>query len=311
VLLTVGVVNTNGGALLLACLDAVARTVPAGMDHEVLVLDNASDDGSAERARAAHPEAEILRQSSRRGKAENDSTLLRRARGRHCLLLNEDAEVMPGAVSALIDALEADPLAGAAGAQLVDPTGAPQPCAWRLPGLRTALAFALFAHRSRVVQSTGSRTRRVGWAQSSAMLVRVRAAEDVGHLDPAFFVYSDETDFCRRLRDAGWHTLWVPGARAVHHEQLVSDGERARPRIVEFHRGRDRYMRRHHGAPVAAVTRALFALGYAERALAALALPGRDPGRLLLHARQALRPGRGEGLRERAERHNRARGAAT
>ena len=309
-LLTVGVVNTNGGALLLACLDAVARSVPAGMEHEVLVLDNASDDGSPERARAAHPPAEILRLARRRGKAENDSTLLRRACGRYCLLLNEDAELAPGAVAALVDALESDPLAGAAGAQLVDPSGAPQPCAWRLPGLRTALAFVLGAHRRRVVQSRGDRTRRVGWAQSSAMLVRVQAARDVGYLDPGFFVYSDETDFCRRLRDAGWHTLWVPGARAVHHEQLVTDLKRARPRIVEFHRGRDRYMRRHHGRGVAAVARVLFAVGYGERALAALLAGEHDPRRLLLHARQALCPGRGEGLREGAERHNRALEAA-
>ena len=91
----------------------------------------------------------------------------------------------------------------------------------------------------------------MGWAQSSAMLVRRSAAEEVGWLDPAFFVYSDETDFCKRLHDAGWDRLHVPGARAVHHDQLTTDVAQARPRIVEFHRNRDLYMRKHHGSGAA------------------------------------------------------------
>ena len=308
-LLTVAVVNTNGGDGLLACLDAVAREVPADLHHEVLVLDNASDDGSADRAERAHPGVEVIRLGRRAGKAENDSTLLRRARGRYCLLLNEDAELCPGGVGALLDALEGDPVAGAAGAQLLDPDGRPQPCAWRRPGVRAALAFAVGLHRTRVVQSRGTRTRRVGWAQSSAMLVRRRAAQEVGWLDPAFFVYSDETDFCTRLGDAGWTTLWVPGARAIHHEQLSTDLERARPRIVEFHRGRARYARRHLGPARGALVRGLTTLGYLEHAAAAVVLPGHDPRRLLLHARQELRPWRGAGLREAAERVNAGRRA--
>lgn len=307
-LLSLGVVNTNGGALLLACLDAIAATLPPALEHEVLVLDNASDDGSADAALARHPRTRVIRRARRVGKAENDSLLLREARGRYCLLLNEDAELLPGAAEALLRALEDDLIAGAAGAQLLSPARVPQPCAWRLPGLVSALAFALFLQRRLVVQSRGSATRRVGWVQSSAMLVRRSAAADVDWLDPAFFVYSDETDFCKRLGDRGWRTLWVPAATAVHHEQLSSDAAAATRRIVEFHRGRQRYMRKHHGPVVSALVRLLTAWGYGARAVGALGLPGHDPRRLALHARQALRPWRGEGLREAAERHN-SRGA--
>ena len=166
-----------------------------------------------------------------------------------------------------------------------------------------ALAGALFLHRWLTVQRGGV----VGWAQSSAMLVRREAAEQVGYLDPDFFVYSDETDFCKRLGDAGWHTLLVPAARAVHHEQLASDREAAERRIVEFHRGRDRYMRKHHSSAAAAAVRVLTAWSYLARAAAAVVLPRRDPSRFLLHARQALRPWRGEGIREAAENYNRVR----
>jgi N-acetylglucosaminyl-diphospho-decaprenol L-rhamnosyltransferase len=296
------VVNTNGRELLMRCLDAIERTHPPGVEREVLVLDNASDDGSAQAVRARGEEIRLIALERRTGKAENDSTLLKQARGEYALLLNEDAELLDGAPAALLAALETDPHAAAAAAQLLDPDGNPQPCAWRLPGVATAAAGALLLHRPLVVQRGGE----VGWAQSSAMLVRRSAAEAVGHLDPRFFVYSDETDFEKRLSDAGWRILLVPEARAIHHEQLSTDLAAAERRIVEFHRNRDLYMRKHHGRGAALLVRVLTAWPYLLRAVAALALPGHDPRRYLLHSRQALRPGRGEGIREAAEAYNRA-----
>lgn len=300
------VVNTNGRELLLRCLEAIERTAPAGVEREVLVLDNASEDGSAEAVRGIHGgDVRLIPLSRRSGKAENDSTLLGEARGEYCLLLNEDSELRPGASEALLRALEEDPGAGAAATQLLDASGRPVPCAWRLPGVGTALAGAVFAHRLVTVQSRGGSTRPVGWAQSSAMLVRRAAAEQVGYLDPDFFVYYDECDFCKRLGDAGWRTLYVPSALAVHRDQLSTDLAAGLPRIVEFHRNRDLYMRKHHSRAAALVVRVLTAWAYALRALAAAFLPGRPARVYLAHARQALMPRRGDGIRERAESFNR------
>ncbi len=298
------VVNTDGGELLLRCLDAIARDrTVLPFATEVLVLDNGSDDGSAEAVRARGEDAELVALPWRRGKAENDSELMRRSRGRYCLLLNEDAELLPGASLALHAALEADPRAAAAGAALLRPDGRPQPCAWRFPSLATATAAVLFLHGRYTVQSTGSRVRPVDWAQSSALLVRREAAALVDWMDPAFFVYSDEVDFQRRLRDAGWHALYVPGARAVHHEQLATDRVPDR-RIVEFSRNRDLYMRKHHGPLTAGLFRWLTASSYALRALAALVLPGHDPRRYRRHVTATLHPGRDPGLREAADERN-------
>jgi GT2 family glycosyltransferase len=299
------VVNTNGRDHLLACLAAIRDTHPDGVEHEVLVLDNASDDGSADAVRGLGMDVRLIERETRGGKAENDTRLMKEARGEFCLLLNEDSELGPGAAAVLLDELGADPRAAVAGAQLLSPRGEPQPCAWRLPGVGTALAGALFLHRVFTVQSGGDSTRPVGWVQSSAMLVRRSAAEEVGYLDPAFFVYSDETDFEKRLHDAGWRILYVPTARAVHHEQLATSPDAGTARAVEFHRNRDRYMRKHHGAAAAFVVRVLTAWTYALRALAALVLPRRDAGWYWLHARQALRPRTGEGLGEAAEAYNR------
>jgi N-acetylglucosaminyl-diphospho-decaprenol L-rhamnosyltransferase len=292
------VVNTNGREHLLACLEAIERTRPDGLESEVLVLDNASDDGSAEAVRAGWEAVRLIAREFRTGKAENDSTLLREAKGRYCLLLNEDSELQPGAAAALVEALEDEPRAGAAGAQLLDSAGRPVPCAWRFPGVGTALVGALFLHRPFTVQSGGSQIRPVGWAQSSALLVRREAAAEVGYLDPDFFVYYDECDFARRLADAGWSTLYVPAAKAVHHDQLSTDLGRGLPRIVEFHRNRDLYMRKHHSRPAALTVRVLTAWSYALRALAAAVVPNRPARVYWAHARQALFPHRGMGIRE-------------
>jgi GT2 family glycosyltransferase len=295
------VVNTNGRDFLLACLAAIERTHPAGVEHEVLVLDNASEDGSAEAVRGLEGEIRLIELERRAGKAANDSALMQEASGRYCLLLNEDSELRPGAATALIAALEADPRAAAATPQLLDPAGRPVPCAWRFPGVGTAAAGALFLHRWLTVQSKGGETRRVDWAQSSALMVRREAAAEVGYMDPDFFVYYDECDFAKRLADAGWHSLFVPAAEAVHHDQLSTDLAKGLPRIVEFHRNRNRYMRKHHSRAAALAVRILTAWSYALRALAATVLPNQPARVYWAHARQALHPLSGVGLKDRAQ----------
>lgn len=295
------VVNNDGRDFLVACLEAIDRHHPSGLSREVLVLDNDSSDGSVEAVRENFPEAQVIALGRKQGKAANDTLLMERARGRYCLLLNEDSEIRDGTVRSLFDALEDDPEAAAAGAQLFDGEGNSYACAWRFPGVGTALVGALFLHRRLTVQSGGDATRRVDWAQSSCLMVRRAAAAEVGFMDPDFFVYYDECDFARRLADAGWHSLYVPAAEAVHHDQLATDFSAGLPRIVEFHRNRDLYMRKHHG-PVAAFTvRLLTAWTYGLRTVASVVLPNAPTRVFAAHARQALFPYRGESIRDRVE----------
>jgi GT2 family glycosyltransferase len=302
------VVNTGQRALLLRGLDAIARERDAvPFTTAVLVLDNASDDGSAEAARAHPVGAEVIALERRTAKAINDSELMRHTRGPFSLLLNEDSELLPGATAALHSALARRADAACAGAALRRPDGRSQASAWAFPGPRSALLAAVGLSR-RAVQSRGTEVREVDWCQSAAMLVRRAAAEEIGFMDPVFFVYSDEVDFQKRLHDVGWHNLWVPCAVAIHHEQL-STGAAAARRIVEMSRNRDVYMRKHHSRAAALAVRLLSAWAYAVRALVALALPGHDPRRYWRHVVASLFPGRGEGIREVAEAYNARRAA--
>ena len=131
--------------------------------------------------------------------------------------------------------------------------------------------------------------------QSCTMLVRREAAEQVGYLDPDFFVYSEEVDFQRRMHDAGWRISTSPPRRAIHHEQLATDRSAGARRVVQFHRGRDDL---HAEAPlVARGPRVPRPVGVVvrPRAVAAIFMPGHDPRRYWLHARQALRPAAARG----------------
>jgi N-acetylglucosaminyl-diphospho-decaprenol L-rhamnosyltransferase len=300
------VVGTNGAEVLRACLDAIELEQRLlERPTEVLVLDNASTDDSVRVAREHPVGARVIALTRREGKAANDSRLLDEAQGRYALLLNEDSELRAGATKELVDALGRDPQAACAGAALLRPDGRQQPSAWRFPGFGTTVAQALLLHKSLVVQSggTGRGTRKVDWCQSACLLVRVQASATIGHLDPEYFVYGDEVDLQRRLRDNGWHTLFVPTAQCVHHEGL-STGDGARRRIIELHRNQDRYLRTHHGRFVAWCCRPVAAIPYVLRTVAATVLPGHSARRYWWHVQAILAPKRGEGIREAAEAFN-------
>jgi N-acetylglucosaminyl-diphospho-decaprenol L-rhamnosyltransferase len=207
------VVNTEQRQLLSYCLDAIARErATVDFATETLVLDNASRDGSAEAARQHAATTDVIERDVRRPRGENATELLRRSRGRFCLLLDEDSELEPGATVALHAALAGAADAGAAGATLVTPDGEQQASAWRFPSAATAL-LSLIGLRRRLVQSRGPHVRDVDWAPAAALLVRRDAASAVE------WVGADEVEFCRRLHDSGWRVLYVPEARAVHHDQ--------------------------------------------------------------------------------------------
>jgi GT2 family glycosyltransferase len=294
---SVSLVNTNSRDLLLACLESLQS---AGA--EVVVLDNASEDGSAAAVRESFPAVRVIEQRSRAGFGANHNTVIRATTGRYVFVLNEDTTSEDWGFERMVSHLDANPRVAALGPRLVYPDGRPQASAWRFPSPSAAALGLVTLGRAGIVQSRGGETRDVDWAMASALLLRREAIDEVGLFDEEFFIYSEETDLSRRLREAGWRTQYFPHVTVVHHESQFSAGIPER-RINEMWRGRHRYWRKHHSAAGARLAALSTGAQYAARAL----LKARDrdfAGRMRLHARDAFAV-RGPGLRELADDWNR------
>ena len=296
---SISLVNTSSRELLLACLESLR-----GVDAEIVVLDNASEDGSAEAVAERFPGVRLIAQTHRAGFGANHNTVIRATTGRYVYILNEDTTSADWGLERLVAHLDANPRVAALAPRLVYPDGALQDSAWRFPSPAIAALGLLTLGRIAVTQSGGAETRDVDWAMGAALLLRREALDEVGLFDEEFFIYSEETDLCRRLRDAGWRTQYFPSVTVVHHESQFSAGIPER-RVNEMWRSRHRYWRKHHSRPGARLAALCTGAQYAARA--AHRRRDRDfAARMRLHARDSLRV-RGAGLRELAEDSNRVR----
>jgi N-acetylglucosaminyl-diphospho-decaprenol L-rhamnosyltransferase len=297
---SVSIVNTNSRELLLACLESLHGAGAA----EVVVLDNASEDGSADAVRLRFPDVRLIAQGHRAGFAANHNTVIRATSGRYVYVLNEDTTADDWAFPRLAEYLDRNQRVAALGPRLAYPDGRHQPSAWRFPTpLVSTLGLATLG-RAGVRQSRGSHPRQVDWVMGAALLLRRAALDEVGLFDEGFFLYSEEVDLQLRLRRAGWESHYFPEATVVHHESQFSSEIPAR-RVNEMWRSRHRYWHKHHSAAGARLAALTTGAQYALRAAAAATLR-RDAAfgaRMRLHARDSWRVD-GPGLRELAEEWN-------
>ena len=304
--LSVSLVNTNSRELLLACLESLR-----GEDAEIVVLDNASEDGSAEAVRKRFPDVRVIAQSHRAGFGANHNAVIRETSGRYVYVLNEDTTSHDWGFARMVAYLDAHPRVAALGPRIAYPNGRHQPSAWRFPTPLTSLLSLPTLGRVGIAQSHGDEPRRVDWVMGAALLLRREALDEVGGFDEGFFIYSEETDLQLRLRRAGWEVQYFPAVTVVHHESQFS-AEIPERRINEMWRSRHRYWRKHHSPVGARVAALSTGVQYALRAALA-PVAGRDPrfgARMRLHVRDAWRV-TGPGLRELAEEWNGRVGAAS
>ena len=297
--LSVSIVNTNSRELLLACLESLAP-----VEAEIVVLDNASEDGSAAAVRERFPHVRVIEQEHRAGFGSNHNTVIRATTGRYVYVLNEDTTANDWSFERITEYLDAHPQVAALGPRLVYPDGRLQDSAWRFPTpLVSTMGLATLGQLG-VKQSKGASVRPVDWVMGAALVLRREALDQVGLFDEDFFLYSEEVDLQTRLRQAGWETHYFPELTVVHHESQFSSGIPER-RINEMWRSRHRYWRKHHSRMGARVAALATGSQYAARALLSPAAR-RDPGieaRMRLHARDAWRV-EGPGLRELADEWN-------
>ncbi len=211
VTVSVVVVNWNAGAALDACLESVCSDGLEG--RELIVVDNASSDGSPARVRARHPEVMLLASGDNLGFARAANLGAQAARGETLVFLNPDARVLPGAIATLVGALEASPGAGIAGGGLCDGAGRWQPGAARFGPVAHLL---LDTTLGRLAARRRRRPYRVDWVYGTFMAVRTSVFRELGGFDPRYFVYGEDLDLCHRAAAAGVRTIHVPQARAVH-----------------------------------------------------------------------------------------------
>jgi GT2 family glycosyltransferase len=301
--LTISIVNANTCGVLLKCVESLRHSIHGDLAVEIVVLDNASEDGSVDAVRERFPNVKVIAQDFRAGFAANHNRVIRGTSGRYVFVVNPDTFSEDWCLASLVSELDAHPRVAALGPRLVYPDGRAQPSAWRFPTPASSVLALITLGKIGGTQSTGEQPRRVDWLMGSALMLRRTAIEEIGLFDESFFLYFEEVDLCHRLHRAGWEMRYFPEVTVVHHKGDLS-GYVPQHRINEWWRGQHRYWRKHHsslGARLAALAVGARYLGAAGRAAA-----GRHTGRAALMRLQVRNAWRvdGRGLRESAEEWN-------
>ena len=250
--LSIVIVSFDTAGELQDCL-ASLRDHPPAEPHDIVVVDNASTDGTADRVRADWPEVRLIVSPRNVGFAAGNNLGIRAVDSEFVLLLNSDTLVPAGAIDALIGELRRQPALAAIGPRIVDPHGHVElsfgPMMGPLNELRQKLLVTLHARRvraiSRLVERRTSRPQRPDWVSGACLLVRHADAMAAGLLDERYFLYAEDVDFCAALRALGKAIGFTPAAEIVH---LRGASRRKRPDAAEhaYRRSQIAFYEKHH-----------------------------------------------------------------
>jgi GT2 family glycosyltransferase len=286
--ISVVVVTYNSRELAPDALDsALAAAKSAGLAAELIVVDNASQDGSADGLAATYPQAIIVRNELNVGFGAANNSAFERARGLRWLLINPDATLEPESLGRLMRALDDDPRLAAVGPSIWGAGTGGAETAGELPGLRALAAHFLFLNRLlpgdrggpwrgwQLRKRPGPGVRPVSWLSGAVMLVRPEAIRAVGGFDPTIFLHAEDIDLGDRLSRAGWKLALVPTAIAWH-----ALGRSQESASVGWIGALDRYLARRRRSSLGRRT-ALFVIGVGLALRALAAAHGRDQAHAL------------------------------
>ncbi len=254
-LISVILVNYNSGQALLDCLDDLAREADR-TPLEILVVDNASSDGSLEKVQKVHPGPAYLKNRANLGFARACNQALARAGGDFFMLLNPDTRVEEGALSALGGYLAGHPRVGALGPRILDPSGQVQLSARSSQG-PTTLLFHRYSLLTRIFPGNAlsrryllsdwdhESEREVDWLSGAALMVRREAVEAAGPLDGGFFLFHEDVDWCKRIKEAGFKVVYWPQA-TIFHEIGISKDKSSFVLLRIRHRSMIRFVHKHY-----------------------------------------------------------------
>jgi len=265
--LSIIIVNWNTRDLLTRCLQSVYDTM-SNLDFEVIVVDNASNDGSQAMVRQRFPQVRLIENDQNVGFASANNQALTVSQGHYSLLLNSDTVVLPHALEKMAQFADAHSEAGIIGCRLLNSDGSLQKSWASFPTFWSEVLGRNFRARRQVEEE--SLAYEVDWVGGACLLVQPAAINEVGLLDESFFMYSEETDWCFRMRRQGWKVYYLPGVEVIH----LGGGSASRAnatQLVRLYDSKIRFFRKHYGARQTSLLRyglaVVNALGLTRRAL--------------------------------------------
>jgi GT2 family glycosyltransferase len=222
-----------------------------GFRIEILVVDNGSQDGSGSEVKKRFPFVRLIENDKNLGFARAVNQGLQKASGRYVLLLNPDTQVKNGAIERLMSFMDAHPKAGISGAQLLNSNGSKQNSIANFPSLATELLNKnllrwLSPERFPGKERNYSEPIEVDSVIGACMMVRREALDQVGFLDEDYFLFLEETDWCYRMKKAGWKIYHNPQVEVYHFQGKSAEAERKRAK-VEYYRSRYHFFKKNKG----------------------------------------------------------------
>ena len=271
--LSIVIVSWNTRELLRSCLESIGAST-GRLELEVWVVDNGSEDGTADMVQAEFPDVDLIRNDDNRGFAAANNQALRQATARHLLLLNPDTEVEPDALRIALES--AEEWGTTVAARLLNPDGTLQHSCFRFPKLWVDFVEAVYLHhlippgiRGRLLLGgywSHDEAREVDWALGAFLLVSREALDAAGLLPEEYPLFGEDMAWCWRLRQAGYPVRYCPGARVVHHGNQSAGQLPPAWRIQKTHATKRIFLRERFGPVRSLLHRWVDVLGYTVRA---------------------------------------------
>jgi GT2 family glycosyltransferase len=227
--ISISIVNFNAKDKLKGCLESIRKNI-SGIDYEVIVVDNASSDGSVEMIKNEFPSFRVIANKDNSGATVAKNLSFKSATGRYILILDSDIELLPGAVSRMLDFMKADSSVGIAGPKVFFPNlkqqhscnkGFPKPLSVFFNRILFLASIRYRFYRSGLgniyLKSRYNRQEKFAWLGGMCLLARADLLKSLNGMDERFFIYYDDTDLCLRANKAGFEVYYLPEAQVIHH----------------------------------------------------------------------------------------------
>lgn len=267
--MSIVIVSWNVRELLRDCLRSITQT-QGDLALETIVVDSASSDGSPEMVAAEFPQVKLIAATENVGFPRGNNMGIAKAHGRYILLLNPDTVLHENALAHMVTYLENHRDVGVVGAQLLNEDGSVQSSRRRFPTLTTAFfestwlqarAPQRILNRYYALDLPDDQVADVDWVMGACLMTRQEIAQSIGGLDEGYFMYSEELDWCRRIKMAGWRVVYLPTAQVTHYQGKSSEQVVAQ-RHIYFNRAKLRYFRKYHGRIPTLLLRLFLLLNY-------------------------------------------------